>query len=154
MSKQHSLRVTARASKRKGSPTLCARRALEEGQGERQGGPKDRAYLIHANDELGHPNGGLRIYAYRQPVQPGAPQSPRDHGPCIVVHGVSRGDNVHARRARQYGDDTTQAPELTATQTVEQRPGVGGVLPLRRDSLNPRLADGKDCVRAHHKPKP
>jgi hypothetical protein len=86
-------------------------------------GSDDGTYLIHSNDELGHPNGGFRIYAYRQPVSPESPPSPHDHGPCFVVYGVARGGNIHTRWAWQYSEDTTQAPILAPTQTVDQGPG-------------------------------
>jgi hypothetical protein len=80
-------------------------------------------FLIHDDAELGHPHPGFRIFAYRRPPQPESPQSPHDHGPCFVVYGVARGGNTQTRWAWRYGEDTTKAPELVPTQTVEQAPG-------------------------------
>ncbi|MDA1035549.1 MAG: hypothetical protein O3B65_01555 [Chloroflexi bacterium] len=86
-------------------------------------GDGDGSFLIHADDKLGHPNAGFKIFAYRQPPQPESPQAPHDHGPCFVVYGVAEGSNVQTRYAWRYDADTTKAPTLEKTQELLQKPG-------------------------------
>ena len=81
------------------------------------------AFLIHADDELGHPQAGFRIFAYRNGPQPESSQAPHDHGPCFVVYGVAKGSNIQTRYAWRYDLDTTKAPTLEKTQEILQNPG-------------------------------
>ena len=86
-------------------------------------GEGDGTFLIHADKEMGHPNPGFMIMAYRRGPQPESPPSPHDHGPCYVVYGVASGANTQTRYAWRYDEDTTLAPTLEATQQLLQKPG-------------------------------
>ncbi len=101
------------------------RRAFAAGWPENSAkmGDGDGSFLIHADDKLGHPHAGFKIFAYRQGPQPESPQAPHDHGPCFVVYGVAKGSNLQTRYAWRYDEDTTKAPTLEKTQELLQQPG-------------------------------
>ena len=86
-------------------------------------GDGDGTFPIHADTDLGHPDPGFMVFAYRQGPRPEAPPSPHDHGACFVVYGVAKGSNVQTRFAWQYDEDSTLPPTLRETQRIVQRPG-------------------------------
>lgn len=87
-------------------------------------GAERGTYVIHEDEEYGHPDPGFRILAYRSAPRPETTkQSPHDHGVCFVVYGVAGGTNVQTRYHWAYPEDTTQPPALTVTSDTLQVPG-------------------------------
>ena len=86
-------------------------------------GGENGTYEIYKDEELGHPDAGFMILAYRQPAAKKTVPSPHDHGACFVVYGVQQGSNTQTRYAYRYSDDRSEMPSLQTTQTIEQLPG-------------------------------
>jgi hypothetical protein len=81
-------------------------------------------FLIHADQEHGHPLPGFMVLAYRSaPKRDDQPASPHDHGACFVVYGVKSGSNMQTRYRWRHADDASAKPTLEAYEQVLQKPG-------------------------------
>ena len=103
------------------------RRAFENGwpENSEKFGDADGTYEIYRDPELGHPNPGFVILAYRQPPQQVKRPAPHDHGFCWVAYGVKSGGNTQTRYAYVHTSDDAELPSFELVQTMEQ--GAGDV---------------------------
>lgn len=90
-----------------------------------QGGGQPGSYILHKDEEQGHPAPGFVLLAYiSEPRKPTDFQPPHDHGAAFVVYGISSGGTIQTRYRWEYSDNLEEQPDLKAWQEVDQDPGM------------------------------